>query len=89
VTVSRQTAQRFGTPEGAALRVTHDLTQQEIAHLVGSSRETVNKALVDFAQRGWIRRNGKSVWISNPERLSRRARYTDGNPSTSPELMPY
>jgi CRP/FNR family transcriptional regulator, cyclic AMP receptor protein len=81
-------AQRFGTPEGAALHVTHDLTQLELAQLVGSSRETVNKALVDFAQRGWIQCNGKSMLISDPERLSRRARYTDGNPSTSPELMP-
>jgi hypothetical protein len=37
-------AQRFGTQEGGGLRVTHDLTQEEIAQLVGASRETVNKA---------------------------------------------
>jgi CRP/FNR family transcriptional regulator, cyclic AMP receptor protein len=72
-----QLAQRFGTQEGGALRVTHDLTQQEIAQLVGASRETVNKALVDFAQRGWIRSSGKSVLISDSERLSRRARHTE------------
>ena len=69
-----QLAQRFGTQEGGALRVTHDLTQEEIAHLVGASRETVNKALADFAQRGWIRLEGKSVLISDSERLVRRAR---------------
>ena len=40
-------AQRFGTPEGGALRVIHDLTQDEIARLTGASRETVNKALVN------------------------------------------
>jgi hypothetical protein len=40
-------AQRFGTPEGGALRVIHDLTQDEIAQLTGASRETVNKALVN------------------------------------------
>ena len=34
-------AQRFGTQESGALRVTHDLTQEEIAQLVGASRETV------------------------------------------------
>ena len=33
-----QLAQRFGTQEGGALRVTHDLTQEEIAQLVGASR---------------------------------------------------
>ena len=56
------------------LRVTHDLTQEEIAQLVGASRETVNKALADFAHRGWIRLEGKSVLISDSERLARRAR---------------
>ncbi len=54
-----QLAQRFGTQEGGALRVTHDLTQEEIAQLVGASRETVNKALADFAHRGWIRLGGQ------------------------------
>ena len=29
--------------------MTHDLTQEELAQLVGASRETVNKALADFA----------------------------------------
>jgi CRP/FNR family cyclic AMP-dependent transcriptional regulator len=67
-------AQRFGTREGGALRVTHDLTQEEIAQLVGAARESVNKALADFAHRGWIRLGGKSVLISDPERLARRAR---------------
>ena len=69
-----QLAQRFGTHENGALRVTHDLTQEEIAQLVGASRETVNKALADFAQRGWLRLEGKSVLISDSERLARRAR---------------
>jgi CRP/FNR family cyclic AMP-dependent transcriptional regulator len=67
-------AQRFGTREGEAMRVTHDLTQEEIAQLVGASRETVNKALADFAHRGWIRLEGKSVLISDSERMARRAR---------------
>lgn len=66
-------AQRFGAREGNHLRVTHDLTQEEIAQLVGSSRETVNKALSDFAHRGWIALEGKSVRIIHPKRLARRA----------------
>jgi CRP-like cAMP-binding protein len=73
-----QLARRFGTQEQGALRVTHDLTQEEIAQLVGSSRETVNKTLSDFAQRGWIRLDGKSVLISDIERLARRAHYATG-----------
>ncbi|CAL99678.1 transcriptional regulator, Crp/Fnr family [Saccharopolyspora erythraea NRRL 2338] len=69
-----QLAQRFGSQEAGLLRVTHDLTQEEIAQYVGASRETVNKALADFAHRGWLRLEGKSVLILDPERLARRAR---------------
>ena len=36
------------------LEVHHDLTQEELAQLVGASRETVNKALADFSARGWL-----------------------------------
>jgi CRP/FNR family cyclic AMP-dependent transcriptional regulator len=66
-------AQRFGTPENGSMRVTHDLTQEELAQLVGATRETVNKALSDFRNRGWIRVDGKSVLISDSERLAHRA----------------
>jgi CRP/FNR family transcriptional regulator, cyclic AMP receptor protein len=69
-----QMARQFGTRDGGVLRVTHDLTQEELAQLVGASRETVNKALADFASRGWLRLDGKSVIILDPERLARRAR---------------
>lgn len=67
-------AQRFGVRYGDALRVDHDLTQSEFAQLVGSSRETVNKALVDFVQRGWITTGTRTVDILAPDRLARRAR---------------
>ena len=69
-----QLANRFGMQEGGALRVNHDLTQEEIAQLVGASRETVNKALATFAHRGWIRLEGTSVLIVDTEHLARRAR---------------
>ena len=55
------------------LLVPHDLTQEELAQLVGSSRETVNKALMDFANRGWIMRQGRSIIIYKPGMLIRRA----------------
>src|SRR5699024_5335481 len=63
-----QRANRFGIQENGMLRVHHDLTQEEIAQLVGASRETVNKALAEFAQRGWIRLEGKSVLIADTGR---------------------
>ena len=67
-------ASRFGTPEGEGVRVHHDLTQEELAQLVGASRETVNKALADFASRGWMRVDSRAVTILDADRLSRRAR---------------
>ena len=48
-------------------------TQEEIAQLVGASRETVNKALAEFAHRGWIRVDVKTVWICDSNRHARRA----------------
>ena len=57
-------AERFGQPSEAGLHVHHDLTQEELAQLVGASRETVNKALADFAQRNWLRIEARAVVIS-------------------------
>ncbi len=67
-------AQRFGQPLDDGLRVAHDLTQEELAQLVGASRETVNKALADFAARGWVRREGRAIVLLDLNRLERRAR---------------
>jgi CRP-like cAMP-binding protein len=67
-------AKRFGIQEDGVMRVTHDLTQEEIAQLVGASRETVNKALADFAHRGWIRIETRRVVICESARLAKRAR---------------
>jgi len=50
------------------------MTQEELAQLVGASRETVNKALADFVSRGWLRLESRSVVLIDTERLQRRAR---------------
>jgi CRP/FNR family transcriptional regulator len=65
---------KFGVAEVEGTRVRHDLTQEELAQLVGASRETVNKALSEFAHRGWLRIEGRSVLLLDSERLARRAR---------------
>jgi CRP/FNR family transcriptional regulator, cyclic AMP receptor protein len=67
-------AQRFGVPSEGGVHVAHDLTQEELAQLVGASRETVNKALADFASRGWLRLEARAVVLLDTERLARRAR---------------
>jgi CRP-like cAMP-binding protein len=67
-------AKRFGEQRDEGIHVHHDLTQEELAQLVGASRETVNKALADFAARGWIRLEPRSVTLIDVERVERRAR---------------
>ena len=67
-------ADRFGRTADDGVHVHHDLTQEELAQLVGASRETVNKALADFASRGWLRLEPRSVVIHDVERMRRRAR---------------
>jgi len=65
---------RFGEPAEDGLRVAHDLTQEELAQLVGASRETVNKALADFASRGWLRLEARAVVLLQIDRLQQRSR---------------
>nr|WP_202511764.1 Crp/Fnr family transcriptional regulator [Streptomyces sp. SID3343] len=67
-------SRRFGVPADEGIHVAHDLTQEELAQLVGASRETVNKALADFASRGWLRLEARAVVLMDVERLSRRSR---------------
>ncbi len=65
---------RFGKKTDEGLYVHHDLTQEELAQLVGASRETVNKALADFAGRGWLRLDGRAVLITDLDRLEKRGK---------------
>jgi CRP-like cAMP-binding protein len=66
--------QRFGTQKPDGLHVNHELTQEELAQLVGASRETVNKALADFATRGWVKLEPRAVIILDYERLVKRGK---------------
>ncbi len=66
--------QRFGNLDRGHVVVRHGLTQEELAQLVGASRETVNKALADFASRGWIDVHMGSVVVYEPDRLRARSR---------------
>ncbi|MFV0286182.1 MAG: Crp/Fnr family transcriptional regulator [Demequina sp.] len=65
---------RFGRMERGHITVRHGLTQEELAQLVGASRETVNKALAEFASRGWIDVHIGAVDVYEPERLRARSR---------------
>jgi CRP-like cAMP-binding protein len=65
-------AQRFGVQEDGHMRVTTNLTQEQFAQLVGTSRESVNKALCDFVERGWIHTDGSHILIYDSAPLANR-----------------
>jgi CRP-like cAMP-binding protein len=47
-------ADRFGCRTEEGIQVDLALSQADLAGLVGSSRETVNRSLTTFRERGWI-----------------------------------
>ncbi len=69
-------ATRFGEPHGSTVQVAHGLTQVQLAQLVGASRERVNKALADFAARGWLRQEYRSVVLTDLPQLTQWAQAT-------------
>jgi CRP/FNR family cyclic AMP-dependent transcriptional regulator len=69
-------AEQFGEPvgrDGPAVRITVPLSQQELAGLIGASREAVSKALQHLRARGWIETQRRGISILDPEALAKRA----------------
>ncbi|WP_143091898.1 Crp/Fnr family transcriptional regulator [Lentzea albida] len=65
---------RFSTGRHGMQPVVEDLTQEELGQYIGSRRDTVNKTLSCFAQRGWIRVERRNIVLTRPAQLSRRIR---------------
>ena len=59
----RDLAQKQGEPVDGGLLIKERPTQQEIAGLIGTSRETVSRALNDFTRRGQLEMNGKQILV--------------------------
>jgi CRP/FNR family cyclic AMP-dependent transcriptional regulator len=49
-------------------------SQEELAHRVGSTRQSVNAVLRDFERRGWIDSRDRIITVKQPAALSRFAR---------------
>ena len=60
-----------GVPEASGTRLRVKLTHQEMANLIGCSRETVSMTLGQFREKGWIQMDGRTITILKPEALSR------------------
>ena len=61
--------QNYGrsTPDG--VRIPMPLTQSHLASLIGATRESANKCLRDFRQRGWIQMRPGQILILDPDAL--------------------
>lgn len=64
-------ADRYGETDGDGHRIALPLTQEELAGLVGSSRESVTKALRRFRDEGWIETGRRRVTILDGPALRR------------------
>lgn len=72
--VTGRTAKRLLELSGDADEFVLPITQEELAGLVGASRERVNKAIAAFIRLGWIEQGDRRYRILNRERLAMRAR---------------
>jgi len=60
-----------GVPDGTATRIRAKLTHQEMANLIGCSRETVSTTLGQFRDKGLIRVDNRSLTILDRNGLDR------------------
>lgn len=60
-----------GAPDGPDIRIRIKLTHQEMANLIGRTRETVSTVLGHLREQGLIKIDGRSITILNPSGLSR------------------
>ncbi|HUP86354.1 MAG TPA: Crp/Fnr family transcriptional regulator [Acidimicrobiales bacterium] len=72
--VTGRTAKRLLELAGDADEFVLPVTQEELAGMVGASRERVNKALSAFIRLGWLEQAERRYKITDREQLARRAR---------------
>lgn len=66
-----QLAASDGTVSSEGIRLKVKLTHQEIANLIGSTRETVSSCFGQFRNAGLIHVEGRTITITNPGELSK------------------
>lgn len=71
--VTGRTAKRLLELAGDQDEFTLPVTQEELAGMVGASRERVNKAIASFLRLGWLDQRDRRYHITDREQLTRRA----------------
>ena len=67
-------SQSEGLPTDEGVFLTLELSQSEIAHLLGTAREVVSRSFRQLEREGLVERRRKGILIRNPDELSRVAR---------------
>jgi CRP/FNR family cyclic AMP-dependent transcriptional regulator len=66
----RELARAHGSTTAAGVRLPPRLTQEELARMVGATRESVNRSLAVLAARGLLRIEGRRYVLPDPDALS-------------------
>jgi CRP/FNR family transcriptional regulator, cyclic AMP receptor protein len=61
----------LGQPRDHDGRIRFTMSQEELAHQAGSTRQSVNAALRGFERRGWIEMHDRAVTVKQPDALGR------------------
>ncbi|WP_395153754.1 Crp/Fnr family transcriptional regulator [Ilumatobacter sp.] len=72
--VTGRTAKRLLELADGSDQFTLPVTQEELAGMVGASRERVNKAIASFIRLGWLEQQDRTYRITQRDRLELRAR---------------
>lgn len=67
--ILKNMAERSGAAEGETINVRLRVTQEELACMIGASRQTVSSLLTLFKEDGCLKYEGREIVAVNPEKL--------------------
>ena len=68
---------KYGRPEGDAVRLDIALSREDLAELIGATKETLVRVLSDFRQEQLITDKGSNLVLLSPKKLAKIAGYLD------------
>jgi CRP/FNR family transcriptional regulator, cyclic AMP receptor protein len=71
--VTGRTAKRLLDIAGSSDEFTLPITQEELAGMIGASRERVNKAIAAFVRLGWLEQRDRTYRIVERKKMTNRA----------------
>jgi CRP/FNR family cyclic AMP-dependent transcriptional regulator len=63
-------AQNWGDISASGVRLRVKISHQELANMIGASRQTVNKSLREYTRAGWLVQEGRTLVLRDPAGLT-------------------